>query len=150
MLFCGHKQYDVPCITPPCMCSLHDAKRDFGQNLGNGPSAKLVPLLVMILCGYPYLRMISFRNFTAVLPSHFRIGLASIHFVNLSTITKMWVMLPRAGLNRPTMSRHQTANGHVKEMVLSAVAGMWLLFANRWHPPHLRTSSLACCRAVGQ
>ena len=24
-------QYDVPCITPPCMCSLHDAKRDFGR-----------------------------------------------------------------------------------------------------------------------
>ncbi|KAK1613679.1 hypothetical protein QYE76_019196 [Lolium multiflorum] len=33
--------------------------------------------------------IMSFRNLTAVCPSHFRIGLTSTHLVNLSTMTKM-------------------------------------------------------------
>ena len=67
------------------------------QNRAKAPSARFVPLYVMMLCGCPYLRMMSFKNDTAVRPSHFLIGFTSIHLVNLSTITNMWVMLPRAG-----------------------------------------------------
>src|SRR5215203_3139437 len=101
----------------------HKSSRMFllSQNRLNSPWAKFVPLSVMILCGYPYRRITSFRNFTAVWPSHFAIGFTSSHLVNLSTITKMWVMFPLAVLNGPTMSRHQTAKGQVRGMVLLSI-----------------------------
>ena len=59
------------------------------QNRAKAPSAKFVPLSVIMLCGCPYLRMMSFKNDTDVRPSHFLIGFTSIHLVNLCTITNM-------------------------------------------------------------
>src|SRR3954464_3538002 len=98
------------------------------QNLAKAPSTKFVPLSVIILCGYPYLKMISLRNFTAVCPSHFLIGFTSIHFVNLSTITNMWVIPSRAGLNGPTISKPHTENGQVMGIVLTRLTAyvFWL------------------------
>src|SRR3954467_9321878 len=99
----------------------------------SAPFAKFVPLSVMILFGTPYLIVISTMNLTAVSPSSFLIGLASIHLVNLSTATNRCVMPPLVDLNGPTMSSPHTANGHVIGIVLSAEAGMWLLALNLWH-----------------
>ena len=87
--------------------------------------------------------MMSVKKMTVDLPSSFFIGLAPIHFVNLSTATRRCVMPPRALLNGPTMSRPHTANGHVRGMVLSAEPGVCLTVEKRWHPLHLFTSSSA-------
>src|SRR4051812_37914974 len=55
------------------------------------------------------------RNLVAVFPSHLRTGLASTHFVNLSTATRRWVKPEGAFLKGPTMSMPHTANGQVLE-----------------------------------
>src|ERR1041384_2849285 len=89
----------------------------------NAPFAKLVSLSVMILLGTPYLHTMSAMNRTAVGPSSFLIGRASIHLVNLSMATSRCVMPPRAFLNGPTMSRPQTAKGHAIGIVFNADAG---------------------------
>src|SRR3954466_2937440 len=89
----------------------------------NAPFAKFAPLLVMMLFGTPYLVMMSSMNRTAVGPSSFLIGQASIHLVNLSMATKRCVMPPRAVLNGPTISRPQTANGQEIGIVFNADAG---------------------------
>src|SRR3954464_5487636 len=51
----------------------------------SAPFAKLVSLSVMMLLGMPYLQTMSATKRTAVGPSSFLIGRASIHLVNLST-----------------------------------------------------------------
>ena len=104
----------------------------------------------MMLCGIPYWVVISAMNVTAVGPFSFLIGFASIHFVNLSTVTGRCVKPPRAVLNGPTMSRPQTAKGQAMGIVLSAEAGRSGLERKIWHPLHFWTSSLASSRAVGQ
>src|SRR3954470_21677076 len=96
---------------------------DWDAYRASAPFAKFVPLSVMILFGTPYLTVISTMNLTAVGPSSFLIGLASIHLVNVSTATKRCVMPPLAVLNGPTMSSPHAANGHMIGMVLSADAG---------------------------
>ena len=53
-------------------------------------------------------------------------GLASIHLVNLSTITNKYFFLWLPPLRGPTMSRPQTAKGHGMGIVHKAVGGMWL------------------------
>src|SRR3954471_7374349 len=89
----------------------------------SAPFAKLVPLSVMMLLGTPYLHTMSATNRTAVGPSSFLIGRASIHLVNLSMATRRCVMPPRAVLNGPTMSRPQTENDHAIGIVFNADAG---------------------------
>src|SRR3954469_17422648 len=116
----------------------------------SAPFAKFVPLSVMMLCSNPYLVAMSTMNLTAVGPSSFLIGLASIHLVNLSTATNRCVMPPLAVLNGPTISSPQTVNGHVIEMVLSADAGRWLLALNLWQPLQCLTSSSTAAFKVGQ
>ena len=54
------------------------------------------------------------------------IGLASIHLVNLSTMTSKYFFLWVPPLRGPTMSSPQTAKGHVMGIVWRAVDGMWL------------------------
>jgi hypothetical protein len=49
-------------------------------------------------------------------------GFTSIHLVNLSTMTKIWVIFPLAGLKALTISRPQTANGQVIGIVFNADA----------------------------
>src|SRR4051812_20030471 len=100
----------------------------------SAPFAKLVPLLVMMLCGSPYLLAISATNFTVVGPYSFLIDRASIHLMNLSTATSKCLMPPLATLKGPTMSSPQTTNVQVIGMVLSAEAGWWLLALDRWQP----------------
>src|SRR4051812_27712864 len=87
------------------------------------PFAKCVPLSVMMLFGTSYLHMMSATKRTAVGPSSFLIGRASIHLVNLSMATRRCVMPPRAVLNGPTMSRPQTENGQAIGIVFNADAG---------------------------
>src|SRR3954469_17098537 len=89
----------------------------------SAPFAKLVPLSVMMLLGTPYLHTMSATNRTAVGPSSFLIGRASIHLVNLSTATRRCVMPPRVVLNGPTMSKPHTANGHAIGIVFNVDAG---------------------------
>src|SRR3954468_4830706 len=122
---------------------------DWDAYRANAPFAKFVPLSVMILFCTPYLTVISTMNLTAVGPSSFLIGLASIHLVNLSTSTSRCVMPPLAVLNGPTISSPQTANGHVIRMVLSTNAGKWLLALNLWQPLQCLTSSSAAAFEVG-
>src|SRR3954466_3809619 len=89
----------------------------------NAPFAKLVPLFVMLLFGTPYLHKMSATKWTAVGPSSFLIGWASIHLVNLSTATRRCIMPLRALLNGPTMFKPHTANGHAIGIVFNADAG---------------------------
>src|SRR3954469_22770264 len=95
---------------------------DLDAYRANAPFAKFVPLSVMMLFGTPYLTVMSTMNLTAVGPSSLLISLSLIHLLNLSTATNKCVMPPLGDLNGPTMSRPQTANGHVIRMVLSAEA----------------------------
>src|SRR3954468_2416550 len=120
------------------------------QNLAKAPSAKFVPLSVITLCGYPYLNIISLRNFTAVGPSHFFIGFTSIHFVNLSTMTKMWVIPPWADLEGPTISKHHTENGQVICIVFNSDDGICILLAYLWQRLHFSTNSFASFNTVSQ
>ena len=82
------------------------------QKRASAPLAKFVPLSVMMLCGTPYRVVMSVMNVTAVGPFSFLIGLASIHFVNLSTATSRCVMPPRAVLKGPLKDIHQGECGH--------------------------------------
>src|SRR5664279_2024742 len=93
------------------------------QYFANSPIEKLVPLSVIMLLGIPYRMTMSMTKFLAVTPSSFLMGFASTHFVYLSTATSRCVNPPLAVLNCPIMSSHQTANGQVIGMVLSACAG---------------------------
>ena len=90
------------------------------QNSASSPMEKLLPLSVIILCGYPNLLITSSTNLLAVAPSQFVTGLASIHLVNLSIITKRWVYPEGAFLKGPTISSPQTAKGHVIGIVRSS------------------------------
>jgi hypothetical protein len=65
-------------------------------------------------------------KFRVVLPSSFLMGLASTHFVNLSTATRRCVNPEGAVSSGPTMSRPQTAKDQVIGIVCSAVVGMWV------------------------
>src|SRR3954470_21712633 len=65
----------------------------------NAPFTKFVPLSVMMLLGTPYRHTKSATKRTAVGPSSFLIGRASIHLVNLSTATRRCVMPLLALLN---------------------------------------------------
>src|SRR3954454_19184228 len=89
----------------------------------SAPFVKLVPLSVMMLLGKPYLHTMSATKRTAVGPSSFLIGRASIHLVNLSTATRRCVMPLRALLNGPTISKPHTSNGHAIGTVFNADAG---------------------------
>src|SRR3954468_4572423 len=89
----------------------------------SAPYEKFVPLSVMMLLGTPYLHTKSATNRTAVGPSSFLIGRASIHLVNLSTSTRRCVMPLLALLNGPTISSPHTANGHAIGIVFNADAG---------------------------
>jgi hypothetical protein len=51
------------------------------------------------------------------------IGRASIHLENLSTATRRWVKPLGAYRSGPTMSRCQTAKGHMMGMVCSTCTG---------------------------
>ena len=58
------------------------------QKVWNFSSVKFVPLSVMILYGTPKWKMMDFMKFTAVEAVELVMSTASIHFVNLSTVTR--------------------------------------------------------------
>jgi hypothetical protein len=65
----------------------------------------------------------SVKNETASSERMLIMGRASIYFENLSTATRRWVKPLGACRRGPTMSRFQTAKGHVMEIVNNAYAG---------------------------
>jgi hypothetical protein len=64
-----------------------------------------------------------FQFFKAVLLSSFLMGLASTHFVNLSTATKRCIIPKGVVFSSPTMFNPQTAKGQVIGIICSSVAG---------------------------
>jgi hypothetical protein len=63
------------------------------------------------------------KNDTTSSKQTLMMGCASIHFENLSTATRRWVKPPGTCRSGPTMSRCQTAKGHVMGMVCSTYIG---------------------------
>ncbi len=77
-------------------------------------------------------------------------GLASIHLVNLSTMTSKYFCLWVPPLRGPTMSSPQTRKGQVMGIVWRVVGGIWLWFAKSWQPVHRWTKSWVSAWAIGQ
>src|ERR1041385_5676342 len=104
----------------------------------------------MILCGTPNLKMIDLMKLTAMRAVELVIGTASIHLVNLSTMTSRCVRPPFEDfLSGPTMSSPHVANGHDNGMVLSSDARACGLLANFWQATQRRMMSSAFLTAVG-
>src|SRR3954465_3757672 len=121
------------------------------QKFWNTVAVKFVPLSVMMLCGTPNLKMIELMKLTAVRAVELVIGTASIHLVNLSTVTSRCVRPPFEDfLSGPTMSSPHVANGHENGMVLSSDAGACGLLANFWQGMQRCTMSFALLMVVGQ
>src|SRR3954463_12693008 len=94
---------------------------------------KFVPLSMMMLCATPNLKMIDLMKLTVMRVVELVIGTASIHLVNLSTVTNRCVRPPfQDFLSGPTMSSPQVANGQDNGIVLSSDAGACGLLANYW------------------
>jgi hypothetical protein len=72
-----------------------------------------------MLLGTPNLYMISLMNSTSLAAMIEAAGFALIHFVNLTTATKMCVNPPLAFLNGPTKSSPHVDKGQVIGMVCS-------------------------------
>src|SRR3954453_4534980 len=103
----------------------------------------------MMLCGTPNLKMMDLMKLTAVRAVEMVMGTASIHLVNLSTVTSRCVLSPFDDfLSGPTMSSPQVANGEDIGMVLSSKAGARGLLANFWQATQLCTSSPVFFMAV--
>src|SRR4051812_26539795 len=123
----------------------------FSHKAWNSSEAKLLPLSVRMLCGTPKRQEMPLKNLTAVIAVWLVTGMASIHLVNLSTITSKCVCPPGEDFRRgPTWSSPRWENGQASGIVIKSVAGAYGLGANRWHGSHFRTRFLASSAAVGQ
>src|SRR3954468_16245420 len=91
------------------------------QCASTSPSDKLLPLLVIMLCGRPNLTTRSRTNLREVAPSSFLMGLTSIHLV--STATSRCVNPHGVVCNGPTMSSPQTVHDQVIGIVRNYLAG---------------------------
>jgi hypothetical protein len=76
-----------------------------------------VPLSVIMLLSMPIRYMISLMNSTTLAAIMEAAGFTLIHFVNLSTATKICVNPPLAFLNGPTRSSPRVEKGQVIVMV---------------------------------
>ena len=85
---------------------------------------KSVPLSVMIFWGMPNLCVMLEMNLVVVSASTFIMVLAPIHFVNLSVVTRRNLKLPGIVARGPTLCSPHIANGHIRGIVLRAVACM--------------------------
>jgi hypothetical protein len=93
-----------------------------------------VLLLVMMELGTPKQKMMSWMKFTACLEPILARGFASIHLVNLSTVTSRWVKPLGTFLKGPRRSKSHMANGHVMGIIWSSWAGAWICLVKYWHP----------------
>src|SRR3954468_2308003 len=102
----------------------------FQQNCLNSAELKFDPLSVMISWGTPKRCTMPWMKLTAVAESKLFIGFASIHFVNLSTATRICVNQDVPVLSGPIMSNPHVAKGHAKCIVFNSEAGLcgWFLF----------------------
>src|SRR3954467_6392638 len=94
------------------------------QNCLNSPELKFDPLSVMMSSTSPKRCIIPRIKLTAVAEFKLFIGLASIHFVNLSTATRICVNPDVPVLNGPIMSNPHTAKGHARGIVFNSEAGL--------------------------
>jgi hypothetical protein len=78
-----------------------------------------VLLSVTIELEIPKQKTMSSTKLTICLEPILAKGLASIHLLNLLTVTNRWVKPPGAFLKGPKRSRPHTAKGHVTGMVWS-------------------------------
>jgi hypothetical protein len=90
--------------------------------------------------------MMSYMKFTACFEPILAKGLASIHLVNLSTVTSRSVKPLSAFLKALRRSRPHTTNGHVIKIVYNFWAAVWFCLVKYWHPLYdlmICTASLA-------
>jgi hypothetical protein len=78
----------------------------------------------MMLLGMPNMYMISLMNSPALAIVIGAVDFTSIHFVNLSTMTKICVNPPFAFLNGPTKSSPHVEKGQLMGMVYSSCDDM--------------------------
>lgn len=107
------------------------------------------PLAVMIRWGNPYLQNTPFMNLIAFSTLISYVGSASIHFVNLSMATNKNRLLPHPFGIGLIMSSPQHENGHVRGMVWSTCAVIFVCLLYSWQASHRRTMPQASLRAVG-
>src|SRR4051812_16667194 len=112
------------------------------QKVWNSCAVKFVPLSVIILCATPKRNMIDLMKFTVVDAVELVVGIASIHFVNLSIARRRWVRPPLEHFFRgPTMLSPQVAKGHASGIVLSSDVGACGLLVNFWQATQRRMMS---------
>src|SRR3954467_5501461 len=98
----------------------------FLNQIFTSSAVKFVSLSVMMLWGMSYRCTPPDKKSIAGPDSDVLTGLASIHLVNLSTMTSKYFCLWVPPLRGPTMSSPQTAKGQVMGIVWRAVGGIWL------------------------
>src|SRR4051812_510027 len=94
----------------------------FQQKCLNSADLKFDPLSVMISWGTPKRCTMPWKKLTAAAESKLFIGFASIHFVNLSTATRMCVNPEVPVLSGPIMSRPHVAKVHARGIVFNSDA----------------------------
>jgi hypothetical protein len=109
-----------------------------------------VPLSIIMYFGTPNLYMITLMNSTALATVIEAAGFTSIHFMNLSTSTKMYVNPPLAFLNRPTRSMPHVEKGQVIGMVYNWWDITCFYQAKNWQLSHQRTKELSADTVVDQ
>jgi hypothetical protein len=87
-------------------------------------SVNWVPLSVILVLGTPKQKMMSYRKLTACLELILARGLASIHIVNMLTMTSKCMNPSGAVLKGPKRSKPQTAKGHVTGILWRSWAGV--------------------------
>jgi hypothetical protein len=96
----------------------------FSQNSQNQLAVKFDHRSVMMVFGKPKRCRMSEMKSTTLSGVSLVIGLYSIHLVNLSIATNVWVKRLGAIVNGPIISRLQQANGQDGGMVIRLWAGM--------------------------
>jgi hypothetical protein len=123
--------------------------RESAQKSLNFLTVNWVLLSVIMLLGTPNLYMISLMNSTTLAAIMEATGFTSIHFVNLSTVTKMCVNPHLAFLKGPTKSSPYVEKGQVIGMVCSWWDDTRFWWAKNWQPSHRRIKESASDTAVG-
>ena len=96
----------------------------FQQNCLNSAELKFDPLSVMMSWGTPKRCTLPWMKLATVAESRLFIGFASIHFVNLSTATRICVKPYEPVFSVPIMSSPHVAKGHAKGIVFNSEAGL--------------------------
>jgi hypothetical protein len=99
------------------------------QKSRNLSPVNCVSLSVMMELGTPKQKTMSWTKLATCLEPILAKGLASIHLVDLSTVTSTWVKPSGTFMRGPKRSRPHTVKDHVIGMVWSSWAGTWIYLA---------------------